>query len=94
MPLKTLYECQQILFRQDSVNINWVDIGFYFLFAQSILTQGLMVFRIKLRKERPMDTGNVVNTFFYQLLNTFSGRKIISRGYWGWQIFFLDILKG
>ena len=25
---------------------------------------------------------------FDQLLNAFSGRKIVSRGYWGWQIFF------
>ena len=46
MPLKTLYECR----------INWVDIGFYALFARSILTQSLMDFKIKLRKERPMDT--------------------------------------
>ena len=94
MPLKTLYKCQPILFRQDSVNINWVDIGFYALFARSILTQSLMVFKIKLRKERPMDTGNGVDSFFYQHLNTFSGRKIISRGYWGWQIFFWIFWKG
>ena len=63
IPLKTFYECQQILFRQDPVNINLVDVGFYAQFAQSILTQSLMVFKIKLRKERPMDTGNVVNSF-------------------------------
>ena len=36
-------------------------VRFYAQFAGLILTQYLMVFKIKLREERPMDTGNVVN---------------------------------
>ena len=60
---ETSYECQKRLSRQESVNINWVNVGFYAHFVQSILMQSLMVFKIKLRKERPMDTGNVVNSF-------------------------------
>ena len=63
VPRKTPSECQQIMFRQDSVNINWVNGRFYAQFAGSILTQRLMVFKIKITKERPMDTGNVVNIF-------------------------------
>ena len=63
IPPKTPSECLQMLFRQDSVNINWVNGRFYAQFAGSILMQRLMVFKIKLTKERPMDTGNVVNSF-------------------------------
>ena len=55
MPGKTPFKCQQILLRKDSVNINWVNVRFYSQFAGLILTQSL-IFKIKLRKERPMDT--------------------------------------
>ena len=63
IPWKTPSECQKILFRQDSLNINGVNGRFYAQFAGSILTQRLMIFKIILRKERPMDTGDVVNSF-------------------------------
>ena len=37
IPVKTPFESQQILFKQDSVNINWVNVRFYAPFAGSIL---------------------------------------------------------
>lgn len=45
IPLKTPYECQQMLFRQDAVSINWVNVRFYGQFVGLILTQNLMVFK-------------------------------------------------
>lgn len=45
IPLKTPYECQQMLFRQDAVNINWVNVRFYAQFVGSILTQSLIVLK-------------------------------------------------
>lgn len=44
--LKIPYECQQMLFRQDAVNINWVNLRFYAQFVGSILMQSLMVFKL------------------------------------------------
>ena len=48
-----------------SVNRNRGNGRIYMQFAWLILMQRLMVFKItKLRKERTMDTGNVVNSFY------------------------------